>query len=72
MQGEVDINTPYTKENFEIYSEKGPVGETKVENIWRGHLKLGKNPAFNFQALLRNKDLWLFLGFEYDFSFLIP
>ncbi|RAO99653.1 hypothetical protein PW5551_02500 [Petrotoga sp. 9PW.55.5.1] len=72
LQGEVDINTPYTKENFKKYSEKGPVGETKVENIWRGHLKLGNNPTFLCQALLRNKDLWLFLGFEYDFSLLIP
>ncbi|PNR98893.1 hypothetical protein X927_06855 [Petrotoga mexicana DSM 14811] len=72
VQGSVNIDTPYTIEEWQEYSVHGPVPPTTVENIFRINFKIGNNPTFFAQTIFRNKELWMLVGFEYTFSSKIP
>jgi len=72
VQGSVNIDTSYALEEWQTYSIHGPVPPTTIENILRLNFKIGNNPTFFTQTILRNKDLWMLVGFEYTFSLKIP
>jgi len=72
VQGSVTIDTPYNEEEWQKYSVYGPVPPTTIENILRVNFKIRNNPTFFTQTILRNKDLWMLVGFEYTFSLKIP